>query len=143
MYFTLKILVSAICVGGSQREETEAMFSMTKQGLMKVKSRALRNRTWYKTLSRMERAIIDLTIKCVEKIRSQVLAQMVSKIVSKILKTLAEDFMTHAEKVGREIVEKLSVIAQDWGNRTCFLWKCDKGFVKFLGVNTLNTRFGK
>ena len=119
------------------------MFSMTKQGLMKVKSRALRNRTWYKTLSRMERGIIDLTIKCVEKIRSHVLAKMVSMIVSKILRTLKEDFMAEAEKVGREIAEKLSVIAQDWGNRACFLWKCDNGFVKFLGVNALNTRFGK
>ena len=119
------------------------MFSMTKQGLMKVKSRALRNRTWYKTLSRMERAIIDLTIKCVEKVRSHVLAKMVSMIISKILRTLKEDFMTTAEKVGREIVEKLSVVAESWGNRTCFLWKCDKGFVKFLGVNALNTRFGR
>jgi hypothetical protein len=127
----------------SQREEKKAMFSMTKQGLMKVKSRALRNRTWYKTLSRMERGIIDLTIKCVEKIRSHVLAQTVSIIISKILRTLNEDFVVEAEKVGREIAEKLSVIAQDWGNKTCFLWKCDKGFVKFLGVNALNAKFGR
>jgi len=119
------------------------MFSMTKQGLKKVKSRALRNRTWYKTLSRMERAIIDLTIKCVETIRSHVLAQTVSTIISKILKTLKEDFIVEAEKVGREIAEKLSVIARNWGNKTCFLWKWDKGFAKFLGVNALNTKFGK
>ncbi|MDH5462645.1 MAG: hypothetical protein OEX09_10555, partial [Candidatus Bathyarchaeota archaeon] len=79
---------------------------------MKVKSRALRNRTWYKTLSRMERAIIDLTIKCVEKVRSHVLAQMVSMIISKILRTLKEDYMTTAEKVGLEIIEKLSVVAE-------------------------------
>ena len=119
------------------------MFSMTKQGLMKVKSRALRNRTWYKILNRMERAIIDLTIKCVEKVRSHVLAKMVSMIITKILRTLKEDFMTTAEKVGREIVEKFSVVAESWGNRKCFLWKFDKGFVKFLGVNALNTKFGK
>jgi hypothetical protein len=119
------------------------MFSMTKQGLMKVKSRALRNRTWYKTLSRMERAIIDLTIKCVEKIRSHVLAQTVSMIINKILRTLKEDFIVEAEKVGRQIAEKISVIAQNWGNKTCFLWKCDRGFVKFLGVNALNAKFGR
>ncbi|NIR86602.1 hypothetical protein GWO13_03130, partial [Candidatus Bathyarchaeota archaeon] len=98
---------------------------------MKVKSRALRNRTWYKILNRMERAIIDLTIKCVEKIRSHVLAQTVSTIISKILRTLKEDFMTQAEKVGREIAEKLSVIAQNWGNQTFFLRKRDRDFIRF------------
>jgi len=91
----------------------------------------------------MERAIIDLTIKCVEKIRSPVLAQAVSMIIRKLLRTLKEEFMTEAEKAGREIVQKLSVIAQNWGNKTCFLWKRDKVFIKFLGVNALNTKFGK
>ncbi len=110
---------------------------------MKLKSRALRNRTWYKTLSRIERAIIDLTIRCVEKIRSHVLAQTVSMIVNKILRTLKESFMAEAEKVGRELVEKLCVIAQNWGNTTCFLWKRDEGFVKFLGVNAVNLGSGK
>jgi len=110
---------------------------------MKLKSRALRNGTWYRTLSRMERAIIDLTIKCVEKIRSRILAQTISLIIRKILKTLKEDFMTEAEKVGREIVEKLSTVAQNWGKKTYSLWKRDKGFIKFLGVNALNTKFSK
>jgi len=132
-----------MCWLQSQRKEKETMFSTTKHCLKKIKSRALRNRTWYKTLSRMERAIIDLTIKCVEKIRSPVLAQAVSMIISKLLRTLKEEFMTEAEKAGREIVQKLSVIAQSWGNKTCFLWKRDKGFIKFLGVNALNTKFGK
>jgi len=110
---------------------------------MKLKSKALRNRTWYKTLSRIERAIIDLTIRCVEKIRSHILAQTVSLIVNKIVRTLKENFMAEAEKVGRDIAEKLWGIAQSWGNTTCFLWKQDEDFVKFLGVNTVNVRLGK
>jgi 5-carboxymethyl-2-hydroxymuconate isomerase len=116
------------------------VFPMTKQGLKKVKSRALRNRTWYKTLTRVERAIIDLTIKCVEKVRSHVLAQTVSMIISKILRTLKEDFIVEAEKVGREIAERLCRIAERWGSKTASGWKHDFSFVRFLGVNAVNTQ---
>ena len=65
----------------------------TKQDLLKIRSRALRTRVWFSALSRVERAIVDLTIKCVEKIRSNVLAGTISVIVSKLLESLEEDFM--------------------------------------------------
>ncbi|MFQ6073901.1 MAG: hypothetical protein ACE5KC_01650, partial [Candidatus Bathyarchaeia archaeon] len=70
---------------------------------MKVKSRALRSGKWYQILSRTERAIVDLTIKCVEHVRSRVLAQTISKIIGKILKTLESGFLTRAERVGRKV----------------------------------------
>ncbi len=109
---------------------------------MRIKANALRRRVWYKTLTRVERAILDLTIRCVEKVRSPTLARTISTILSKIWRTLEEGFMTKAETVGRKIAEKLSVFAQRWGNKTFSTWKCDSGFVKFLGVNALNTSIG-
>jgi len=115
------------------------MSSLTIKGLIKTKARALRHRVWFKTLSRAERAIIDLTIKCVEKIRSRILTRVISKILDKILKTLKNSFLETADKVGRETVERLCRIAGKWGNRTASSWKHDLCFIRFLGVNVANT----
>ena len=115
------------------------MSKLTIKGLMKIKTRALRHRVWFKTLSRAERAIIDLTIKCVERIRSRILTRVISKIFDKILKTLKNSFLETADKVGRETVERLCRIAGEWGNRTASNWKHDLSFIRFLGVNTTNT----
>jgi hypothetical protein len=122
-------------------EEGEiTVFSWTKQGLLKVKSKALRSGTWYRTLSRVERGIVDLTIRCVEKVRSRILAETVSKIVNKILMTLEEGFMSRAEKVGQRIAQKLSLIAEKWEDEKISAWCFDISFTKFLGVNALNTK---
>ena len=113
---------------------------LTRQGLTRIKARALRLRVWFKVTSKLERGIVDLTIRCVEKIRSPVLARVVLGIVSKILDVLQESFMEKAEKIGCRVVEKLCVVAERWGNESCSVWKEDEGFVRFLGVITLNTR---
>jgi len=111
----------------------------TKQDLVKIRSRSLRTRIWFRALSKIERAIIDLSIKCVEKIRSTVLARTISTIVSKLLGSLEEDFMKRAERIGCNIAEKLCTLGERWGNNAFSNWKCDKCFVRFLGVNALNT----
>jgi len=99
----------------------------------------LRARVWFSALTRVERAIIDLTIKCVEKIRSTVLDSAISAIVNKVLPYLQGEFMTRAERVGQGIAERLCVVGGTWGNRACSAWRCDRCFVRFLGVNVLNT----
>jgi len=90
-------------------------------------------------MSRVERGIVDLTIRCVEVIRSPVLVRAVSNILSKILKALREGFVERAEKAGRQVAEKLCVLAERWGNVSSSDWKQDKGFARFLGVITLNS----
>lgn len=57
----------------------------SRQDLVRIKSRALRTRVWFKALSRGERAIVDLAIRCVEKVRSSILAGAISNIVGKDL----------------------------------------------------------
>lgn len=114
--------------------------SLTRQDLMRVKTRALRGRVWFMVTSRLERGIVDLTIRCVERIRSLVLARTVSEIIVKILATLENSFLGRAEKIGAEIVERISGIAVEWGNSTAFRWKHDPSFVRFLGVNAINSK---
>jgi len=105
---------------------------------MRLKTEALRRKTWFRALSRIERSIVDLTIQCVERVRSRTLAKVVLKILDKLLKTLEEVFIHRAEKIGLEIAQRLSEIALKWGNRQVWVWKYDLRFATFLGVNALN-----
>lgn len=107
---------------------------------MRVKTRALRRRVWFKATSRLERGIVDLTIRCVERIQSAVLAGIVSKIIKKIVKTLENVFLKRAEKIGAEIADRLSGFALAWGNKAASRWKHNPGFVRFLGVNAINAQ---
>ena len=49
-----------------------------------IKKAALRRGIWYKTLNRLERAVIDLTAKYVDCIRSSKLATLVTAIITKL-----------------------------------------------------------
>jgi NAD-dependent DNA ligase len=106
---------------------------------MKIKVRALRRKVWFKALSRVERGIIDLTIRCVERIRSHALMKTVLAIVDKLLRTSKEHFLKKVENIGREIAQKICEIAWKWGNLHALIWKYDLNFVRFLGVSALNS----
>jgi hypothetical protein len=105
---------------------------------MKVRARAVRQGIWFRALSRMERGVFDLTVRCVERIRSCVLAGMVSNIVDKLLRTLKPSFLETAMRVGGEIADEVSEIALGWGNAGAYSWRRDLGFARFLGVTAVN-----
>jgi len=111
---------------------------LTRQGLMRIKTKALRQHVWFKTISRVERGIIDLTIRCVERIRSPVLAGIISEVIRKISMTIGESFLEMVNKVGGAVAEKISAIAERWGNENASSWKHDPGFIRFLGVASIN-----
>ena len=116
------------------------MSSLTRKSITKIKTRALRHRVWFKALSRTERAIVDLTIKCVERVRSPTLASIVSSIVGKVLKILEGGFLETVNRVGSAIAKKVCGIAERWGNEDASSWKRDSGFIRFLGANAVNSR---
>ena len=116
----------------------EVIHLLTRQDLVKVRTTALRQKVWFKVASRLERGIVDLTIRCVEKIQSPVLARIVSKIIKDLEQILENDFLKTAEKAGHKIVGRLCKIASSWGNTRAPTWKHDVDFMRFLGVNALN-----
>lgn len=60
-------------------------------------------------------------------------------IVDKLLRTLEESYLKKVERAGREIAQKICEIAGKWGNLHALIWKYDVNFVRFLGVNALNS----
>lgn len=106
---------------------------------MRIKTRAMRSGVWFRLLSRTDRAVLDLTIRCVERVRSRVLTRTISEIVSKVLKALGDNFVEKAEKFGYVIAGRVSKVAEKWGNKSACWWIYDRSFIRFLGVNALNT----
>jgi hypothetical protein len=93
---------------------------------------------WFKALSKVERAVFDLTVKCVVQIRSLKLQKALQDIICKIVEAMESRFLKKAEKTGRQIAWNLSNIAQRWGNCTAIDWERDKSFLIYLGVNAIN-----
>jgi len=110
------------------------MFSRSE--LVALKRNALRRGVWFRVLSRIDRATIDLTIRCVERIRSATLARVIVGIVEKIEDAM-KGFIVRAEAVGRLLAERAVELALSWGNTEASDWKGDLDFVRYLGAMIL------
>ena len=97
----------------------------------------IRNR--FRVLSNIDRATIDLTIRCVDRIRSATLARVIVGIVEKIEDAM-KGFLVRAEANGRLLVERVVELALSWGNTEGLKWKCDICFVRYLGAMNLGEK---
>ena len=105
--------------------------------LAEAKKLALRRGFWFR-LNRVERGIIDLTVRYVECIKSGVLAKVVTVIMEKLQSSMESIVDRLVRTVGLSLARKISDIAVRWGNRLASMWADDFAFARFLVVN-----FGK
>jgi len=110
---------------------------ITGRNLAEIKLRAIRTKVWFKALFRIERAIVDLTIRCVEKVQSSTLRNALTSILLKIYGALSEVFLVKAQRLGTQLAWELSIIAQKWGNKAAPDWVKDKNFIMYLGASSL------
>jgi hypothetical protein len=103
--------------------------------ITEAKKLALRNGVWFKTLSRVERGIIDLTVRYVECIKSVVLAKVVTAIMEKLQFAMESVVDRLVRTVGLPLARKISDIAVSWGNRLASMWANDFAFARFLVAN--------
>ena len=106
--------------------------------LAALKLRSLRRRIWHRVLNPLERAQVDLTIRVVKQVRSPFLAKVLDSIIKKLSGALQSVVLTMVKTVGFPQAQKLSKIAQSWGNKAAEMWVCDRRFAKFLAVMHLN-----
>lgn len=107
--------------------------------LVTIRRKALRKRAWFKVLNRTERAIISLTIRCVDKIRSPKLIEILSNIAIKLLFATESPIEALMVRFGRSLAFKLSLIARSLGVPQAFKWKSDPSFIQYLTVMFINT----
>lgn len=111
---------------------------ITREFLASVKHRAFRKRDWFRVLDPAERAVLSLTIKCVERVKSAKLAKIVTAIVEKLENAMKSKVERLMETVGSPLAFRLSMIALGWGNPSASWWSHDRDFVRFLAVNYMN-----
>ena len=107
--------------------------------LTKLRVRALRRGVWFRVLTRSERALIELTTRVVDRVRGFLLAKVLSSVVKKLLDAMEGDVSRLMKTVGHLLAQRLSRIAQGWGNKSAVGWAEDSGFVQYLAVTHLNT----
>jgi hypothetical protein len=102
--------------------------------LAQAKKLALRRGVWFKTLNRVERGIIDLTVQCVDSIKSVKLAKLLMVIIDKLQSAMESIFDRLVRTIGVPIAEKISCIATGWGNVSAKSWASDLSFAAFLAA---------
>ena len=105
------------------------------QELAKAKKLALRHGHWFRILSRVERGIIDLTVRYVDNIKSTTLAQVVTAIIEKLQRSMESKAEHLVRTVGLALAQKISEIAVRWGNHLAASWAKDREFARFLVLN--------
>ena len=103
----------------------------TSEFLLSFKRKALRKGVWFKALDNVERNIINLTAKVVDRVESALLGVTIVKILSKLLEPLKSSFMRKIG-LGMKRAAKIVAQAQAWGNENAESWAKDDGFVRYL-----------
>jgi hypothetical protein len=111
--------------------------------LTETKKHALRRGIWFRALNRVERGIIDLTVRYVDTIKSKALAKVLTAIIEKLQQTMETLTDKMIRTVGLPLARKISNIAVSWGNHLAKLWAEDRAFARFLVTNFAKTTFDR
>jgi hypothetical protein len=119
--------------------EKASCFMLTKQKLRKLKLQAVRRGVWFRGLSRVDRALVDLTMKVVDGVRSFTLAKALLSVIKKLEDAFESRVLRILKEVGFPLARKLSLFAQKWGNNLAQDWMRDVSFAKFLAIMHINS----
>ena len=113
--------------------------SLTRLQLIKLKHRAIRVGVWFRALSRIDRVLVTLTIRVAQNVRSCSLARNVLSVARKLERFREEKIARVVREIGFSSAIKLSIIAQDWGNKSGGKWGSDRNFAQYLAIMKLNS----
>jgi len=107
---------------------------LTRSFLLRVRGRAFRRGVWYRALDGLERGILSLAARVVDRVESAVLGVELVKILAKLRDALESEVVKLTRGYGLERARKLSCHAVDWGNLEASHWASDHGFCRYLAV---------
>ena len=119
-----------------ERGEDTSLYSQRILVLMRRK--ALRKRVWFTDLSRLERALVNLTVRCVERVRSSTLTAMLRSIVKRVAMALRSPVERLTVEVGESLARKFASLAASWGHPDAVAWASDGEFARYLAIMHIN-----
>jgi hypothetical protein len=105
---------------------------------MKLRLKAKRAGVWFRALPRIDRVLVDLTIRVASSVRSATLARNILVVTKKLEGLLESSLLRAFRGIALQLAQKLSAIAQKWGNISAKHWTSDMSFVKFLAAMHIN-----
>jgi len=114
--------------------------SPTREGLTRLILRARRCNAWFK-LKWSERRYLEAVVRVVDRLRSPLLLGVVGRIVEKLLRAMRDrgrDIAQIMRTVGKPVAQRLSRIAQRWGDQSAARWAEDERFIRFLTIMYIN-----
>jgi hypothetical protein len=125
-------------INSSQLNKAPSGNALSIRKLFEAKRSALRHGIWYRALNRLERGVVDLTVRYVNDIKSTKLANVLTAIIQK-LHVAAESIVDKMVKsTGFAQAKKISEIASRLGNRSALTWAEDSKFARYLAVMHMN-----
>jgi len=111
---------------------------MDRKQLLKLKTRAIRAGVWFKSLPRIDRVLVELTIKVTDSVRSPHLVRSLLSIAGKLDGLLENKLMRAVREVGFPITRKLSLLARKWGNEAASDWAGEEDFACYWAAMKIN-----
>lgn len=111
---------------------------INKNQLIKLRLKAKRAGVWFRALPRIDRVLVDLTIRVANSVRSATLARNILAVTKKLEGLLESSLLRAFRGIALQLAQKLSSIAQKWGNTSANRWASDVSFVNFLAVMHIN-----
>jgi hypothetical protein len=102
--------------------------------LADAKKAAFRRGVWFRVLSRVERGVVDLTMRYVDDIKSAMLAKVLTAILDKLQLAMESMVDRLVRTVGVSLAQKMSGLAVGWGNCSASAWALDRGFARYLAL---------
>jgi len=112
---------------------------LTRRSLTSIRRKLIRTGAWFRRLNTVERGILDLTIECVERVKSPSLADTLRRILVKVSEALKSQFLNRVWAIGEPLAQQASRIARSWGNLSSVNWARDTAFIQYLGVMRVST----
>jgi len=110
----------------------------TSRFLSNVRGKAIRRGVWFKALDTLERGIITLASRVVDRVESAVLGVEIVKILRKLTNAMKSEFARRMEEYGFGRALKMAGQAVEWGYAMAVDWSSDSGFMRYLTVLELN-----
>jgi hypothetical protein len=123
-----------------EKVQNNASILIEKTSLVKLRLKAMRSGIWFKTLSRIDRVLVNLTIQVANyNVKSSSLISRLLTVTNK-LECLLETRISRAKReIGFPLANKFSKIAQSWGNNYAKTWAKENQFATYLAVTKINT----
>jgi hypothetical protein len=106
--------------------------------LRDLKHKAMRSGLWFKALRRIDRVLVDVTVRVGKSVHSAALAMALYSVMEKLESAFESRVWNITRKIGFPLARRISVMAQNWGNDHARKWASDESFAKFLAIMQIN-----